>query len=132
MTNQELRTAAGRPEQSLLPTIGRTVHYCLSETDVDEITRRRTSRGEIVKRINVRVLTQQGPTERAWPLGAQAHIGNPVRVGDVFPMVIVRVWGDEDTSCVNGQVFLDGNDVLWATSVRVGDGPGTYAWPKRA
>lgn len=30
---------------------------------------------------------------------------------------------------VNGQVFLDGNDVYSATSVKVGTGPRTYSWP---
>lgn len=87
-----------------IPSIGRIVHYRLSTSDVEAINRRR---------------------------GAQAHIGNEVLEGDVFPMLITKTWGSEPTSCVNGQVFLDGNDCLWATSVRVGEGPRTFSWPMR-
>jgi hypothetical protein len=47
-------------------------------------------------------------------------------------MLIVRVWGPSAESAVNGQVFLDSNDVFWATSRRVGDQPGTFSWPVRA
>lgn len=61
-----------------------------------------------------------------------AHIGAPVKSGTAYPMLIVSVWGDKPDSSVNGQVFLDGNDVLWVSSVKVGEGPGTYAWPKIA
>jgi len=72
---------------------------------------------------------QQDP--RAWPEGAQGHIGNTVKEGDVFPMMIVAVWGQEFTSLVNGQVFLDGNDVYWALSVSCGEGPRHFKWPIR-
>jgi hypothetical protein len=78
----------------------------LNETDAEQINRRRTTGREIADRIE----------KQTWPLGAQAHIGNVVKAGDVFPMIIVRVWGDSDVSCVQGQVFLDGNDCYWATS----------------
>lgn len=90
----------------MTPSIGRIVHYMLSETDAEQINRRRTTGREIADRI---------ATEK-WPLGAQAHIGNVVKAGDVFPMMIVRVWGDSEVSSVQGQVFLDGNDCYWATS----------------
>ncbi len=63
--------------------------------------------------------------------GVQVHVGNPVREGDAYPMLITRVWGNEPESMVQGQVFLDGNDALWITSVAVGTGPRTYAWPTR-
>jgi hypothetical protein len=49
----------------LTPTIGRIVHYVLSDDDADRINRRRTD-------------------------GAA---GNGVRSGDVFPAVIVRTFG---------------------------------------
>ncbi|KAA9111562.1 hypothetical protein F6B43_00220 [Microbacterium rhizomatis] len=52
---------------------------------------------------------------------------NQHRVGDVLPMLIVRVW----SVGVNGQVFLDGPRTLWVTSRPEGDGPGTWAWPGR-
>ncbi len=67
----------------------------------------------------------------AWPAGAQAHIGNEAKPGQVFPMLIVQVWGPSPTSAVNGQVFLDGNDVFWALSVSVGEGPHSWSWPPR-
>jgi hypothetical protein len=86
------------------PTIGRTVHYILSEHDADQINRRRTNSYSIAERI---------PQEK-WPVGAQAHIGNPAEAGQIFPMIIIAVWSD---TLVNGQVFLDGNDQLWKTSV---------------
>jgi hypothetical protein len=88
------------------PSVGRIVHYVLSEQDAAEINRRRTNGPSIADRIKL----------DTWPIGAQAHIGNEAKVGQVRPMIIVQVWGETEGSCVNGQVFLDGNDVFWATS----------------
>jgi hypothetical protein len=88
------------------PSIGRIVHYMLSEQDAAQINRRRTDGPSIAERIKA----------GAWPLGAQAHIGNHVSAGDVFPMLIIRVWGESESSCVNGQVILDGCDAFWAMS----------------
>jgi len=107
-----------------IPTIGRIVHYRLSAQDAEAIARRRTSGASIAERMN--------ETPPAWPAGAQAHIGNSVAEGDTFPMLIVRVWGPVAESAVNGQVFLDSNDVFWATSRTVGEGPGTFSWPTRS
>jgi hypothetical protein len=103
----------------MTPTVGRTVQYTLSESDANEINRRRITGQSIAERIKAAI----------WPIGAQAHIGNEAVAGQVYPMVIVRVWGDAPTSAVNGQVLLDGNDVYWATSRTVGTQPGTWAWP---
>jgi hypothetical protein len=104
-----------------IPTIGRIVRYTLSASDAVQIMRRRTTGNSIADRIKAAV----------WPLGAQAHIGNVVAEGDVFPMLIVKVHGSDEASVVNGQVFLDGCDVFWTQSVKVGDGPGTFSWPTR-
>lgn len=104
------------------PTKGRIVFYMLNALDVQQITRRRTNSESIRERIEV-----PAPGYR-WPEGAQAHIGNPVMPGDVQPMIIVEVSVDR---LVNGQVFLDGNDVLWVTDVPEGSGVGTWAWPPR-
>lgn len=87
-----------------LPSIGRIVHYTLSEQDAGRINARRLA----------------DPTS-----------GNRVAVGDVFPMTITRVWGDQPTSAVNGQVLLDGSDVLWVTSVSLGRGARHFVWPPR-
>ena len=103
----------------MIPTIGRIVHYRLTEQQAAEINRRRTDGRSIAERIKV----------NAWPLGAQAHIGNGVKEMDTFPGMIVRTWGELANGAVQLQVFLDGNDVLWVTSVCVGDGPGTWSWP---
>lgn len=113
----------------MIPTIGRIVHYTLDANDVDQINRRRTTGAKILQRIKRQVVDQDGGFNPVWPLGAQAHIGNEVKEGDTYPMMIVQTWGDAPTSAVNGQVFLDGNDVLWVTSVSVGEGPRTYRWP---
>lgn len=94
------------------PSIGRIVHYKLSEQDAAEINRRR-----LVPYPNGK--------------GSQVHVGNPAAMGQVYPALIVRTWGDTPESAVQLQVFLDGNDTLWATSVQCGDGPRTYAWPTR-
>lgn len=111
-----------------VPSIGRIVHYRLSEDDAAQINRRRTTGKSIADRM--KMVGSDGIT--GWPAGAQAHIGNSVAEGDTFPMLIVRCWGTTATSCVNGQVFLDGNDALWATSVSVGEGPRTFSWPTRS
>jgi len=99
------------------PSIGRIVHYTLSEQDADAINRRRTDA------THTRAAAQTS--------GFQVHVGNSVQAGDVYPLVITRVWGNTETSAVNGQVLLDGNDTYWATSVSVGEGPRHFAWPTR-
>lgn len=94
----------------MIPSIGRIVLYILSESDADVIMNQR----------------------RVQP---QSHVGdakgNPVKAGDVFPMMITRVWGDTPESAVQGQVFLDGNDTLWVTSVMQGDGERQWHQPGR-
>lgn len=57
-------------------------------------------------------------------VGVQTYTGNQLVEGDVYPMMITRVWKDDS---VNGQVFLDGNDTIWVTSVKEGDEPGTFS-----
>ena len=102
------------------PTIGRIVIIAISDQQATEINRRRTTGSSIAERIQL--------GHGHWPLGAQAHIGNEVLMGQELPMIIVRVWND---TCVNGQVLLDGNDTYWATSVLQGELNGTWDWPKR-
>lgn len=58
--------------------------------------------------------------------GRPSRRGNRVATGQTYPMIIVRVW---DNGSVNGQVYLDGDDTYWATSVTVGDDPGHFVWP---
>ena len=102
-------------------TIGRTVLYTLTADDAVATNRRRTTGASIAERMKAE------PKE--WPAGAQAHIGNEAHEGDLVPMVVVRVWSP---TTVNGQAFMDGNDVLWVTSATEGHGPHTWQWPPRA
>jgi len=116
--------------------LGRIVLYKLSSDDAAQINRRRTTGASIAERIkNNNLPTQESrlggdvlDVPQKWPLGAQAHIGNSVTAGDVFPMLVTRVWSQ---GYVNGQVFLDGNDSLWATSVTEGTEERNWFWPPR-
>ena len=93
-----------------VPTVGRIVHYKLAVDDA------------------LAIGVQRQPTyheSRPGLIGPDNHVtkvydknGNPASRGDIYPMLITRVWGDTETSHVNGQVFLDGNDCLWVTSVQ--------------
>lgn len=94
--------------------IGRIVQYVLTKDDAQSINQKRAP------------LT--GPD---WPARAIVNKGNPVSGGDTYPMMITRVWSAE-TGMVNGQVFLDGNDVLWVTGVDPGEGQRHWHWPERA
>jgi hypothetical protein len=103
------------------PTIGGIVIYTLSESDEYQINRRR-----------------QDATEQEAGLaktGYIVHVGNKVQRGQSYPAIVVRAWNDDG---VNLQVFLDGNDVFWATSkLKCGTDeypPGTenrWHWPIR-
>lgn len=100
-------------------SIGRIVQYKLTEQDALAINRRRAD-------------TQAHLDEhRANANGVQVHVGNKASAGDIFPMLITRVWGDTPESSVNGQVFLDGNDSLWVTSVACFYGHDGTEWPER-
>lgn len=123
---------------------GDRVIYALSGPDALAINRRRTNGPSIAARMKIRVRGEheahQGtlpvPVIYGWPEGAQAHIGNTVREGQTFPGVVVEDWSRPgetndpargDIPCVaNLQVWLDGTDTLWVTSVEEGDGPGLY------
>jgi hypothetical protein len=105
-------------------SVGRILHYRLTEEDVAQITRRRTTGASIAGRIK----------EEKWPLGAQAHIGNGHYSGQILPMIACVVWPNEygpNYHGVNGQVFLDGNDTLWVTSIKEGTENGTWEWPRK-
>lgn len=101
------------------PTIGRIVIYTCSAQDADAINRRRQDARDRMD------------WHRALKSGAQVHVGNAVEDGKKFPAVIVAVWGENKEAAVNLKVLLDGTDEYWATSVCVGEGPRTYAWPVR-
>lgn len=105
------------PKLAIIPTQGRIVLYCLSEEDADAINRCRTQGNSVAVRAK----------SGHWPMGAQAHLGNAVLAGDVFPAMVVRVIEDD---LINIQVFLDGTDIFWAANKSVSDGPvpGCFHW----
>jgi hypothetical protein len=104
----------------MIPTIGRIVHYRLSSQDAAAINRRRDHAASFLQ-------TKTGGFHE----GYQTHAGNSVNAGEVFPMLIVRTWGEDERAGVSGQVFLDGSDVFWATSRIEGGAPGQWTWPER-
>ncbi len=101
----------------MTPTVGRVVHYTLTEQDAESINQRRKDTTANLGSIKTNAL------------GYVAHIGNKAEAGQVLPMTIVRVWGTTPESSVNGQVLLDGNDTLWVTSRSQGEGQGRWSWP---
>lgn len=84
--------------------LGTFVDYELTSSDVTQIMRRRNDAKTSIKDNTV------GNT------GFVLHFGNDVSEGEVYPLLVTKIW---DNGLVNGQVFLDGNDCLWVTSVKI-------------
>lgn len=94
----------------MIPSPGRIVEYTLNALDAQAIYERREhSRWSNASRESVGIA-----------------YGNLASVGDIYPMVIVRVWGDSEAAAVNGQVLLDGIDIHWVTSRVQGDAEGQW------
>lgn len=94
----------------MVPKIGRIVHYKLSALCAETVNRAET--------VNLRAKDNL--------------ICNRVNAGEVYPAMIVRTWGNDESSAVQLQVFIDGNFTLWATSVTEGDGERQFQWPIHA
>lgn len=94
-------------------TVGRVVHYCMSETDCADVKHQRLLNGQ----------TSNDGT-----------VGNEPHPGSVYPAIVVAVWS---ATGANLKVLLDGPDEYWATSrlldESVGDEPmqGSWRWPTR-
>lgn len=101
------------------PSIGRIVIYTCSREDAEQINRRRADARDRMD------------WHRAIKSGAQVHVGNAAEEGSRYPAVVVACWGNTPQAAVNLKVLLDGTDDFWATSVCVGEGPRTFAWPVR-
>lgn len=102
-------------------TVGRIVHYVLTEDDAKIINKRRKDADDLSLRLNA----------GTWPLGAQAHVGNQVAAGDHVAAMVVAVWGPD--GYVNLKCLLDGNDDYWATSIHYESGeppvaPREHTW----
>ena len=107
---------------------GRIVYFVFDEQSASEVNQRRTTVASIAERITQQVVTLEQSTVPQWPLGAQAHIGNEVRAGDICPAMVLKVWGE--SGCSNLKVMLDGSDDFWATSVNYDEAktPRTWHW----
>lgn len=86
------------------PTIGRIVHYRLTQGDVDLINERHP---QVVDGRQVR---------------------NAVHEGTVLGARVVAAFGG---TAVNLKVDLDGYGEYWATSRPEGENPGNWFWPPR-
>lgn len=114
-TKDALNLAAASASTYPKPVIGAIVRYRLSQQDADATNKRRADAQAHLQ------------DHRENSNGVQIHMGNAVSEGDIFPMMMTRVW-NLDPGTVNGQVFLDGNDTLWVTSVVPGMAPRTYCY----
>lgn len=106
----------------MIPSLGRIVHYRLSEEDATAVNRRRHD-----ARMHL-------PEHRDGATGVQIHVGNPVSAGEVYAAVIVTQWGGESptpNTSVNLKVLLDGTDDLWVTSASQGVGQRQWSEPPR-
>jgi hypothetical protein len=54
-------------------------------------------------------------------LGAQAHVGSQVKVGETYPALVMR-----SSSPANILVFPDGSDALWRQSIEEGQNEGQW------
>lgn len=105
------------------PTVGRVVHYTMSQFDADAVNKRRADFQQFRS-------LHSGPSDpgQAGADGHVAHVGNHVPAGLVCAAIVVRSFGGD---AVNLQVLMDGNDTFWATSRTEGDGEGHWSWPVR-
>lgn len=115
--------------EGLVP--GRIVYFVFDAQRASEVMRRRTTSASIAERMKQEVQLRDGtqPAVFGWPAGAQAHIGNNVAAGDIYPAMVLRVWSTE-TGCSNLKVQLDGADEYWATSISydAAKTPGSWHW----
>lgn len=82
------------------PTVGRIIHYHLSEQDASLVNQMRET---------------------------QAMVGNAATAGTVLPLIVTAAHSSEG---VNGQVLCDGDDSIWVTSAHEGTQPGQWSWPQ--
>ncbi len=102
----------------MIPSVGRIVNIRLSDDCASSINKRRQ---------DAKASSIAGTNS-----GAIVHSGNPAAGGDILPMIICRIFAENPTesTVVNGQIFLDGNDTYWATSVIQGTENGQWFDPR--
>jgi hypothetical protein len=104
--DQTLPTSESGPR----PSVGRIVHYRLTEMDTDHIEAKRAAARRRTKFTD------------GWPKA------NDVQIDQCYAMVIVAV-GSNDL--INGKVLLDGEDEFWLNCPPEGDDAGCWHWPER-
>ena len=130
--------------------LGRIVLYRVSQVDVDRIHSQRGSRSTRAS-VPYQALdgTYYDPAHGTYSsnppaLPAPIQSSTPAGVvnnnfhaesfaGDFYPMILTRV--NTETGEVNGQVFLDGSDVLWVHGVFDAGTDvvqGGYNWPQKS
>ena len=87
--------------QDPTPTVGRIVHYRIPLSMAEDVNEQ---------------------------INQDQFRGSEVTEGEIVPMLITHV---HNITLVNGNVFLDGEKDVWATSVEQGDNPGEWQWPAR-
>jgi hypothetical protein len=114
------------------PTLGRIVHYKLTEAEAKATTKRREDFRAYMRK-------NPGSTWDGFTLGPgdpgqtghQAHWGSMVDEGDTFPAIVTYYDIQDNVVWINLQVFLDGNDSLYVIDPEFGDEPGQWSWPPR-
>jgi hypothetical protein len=108
-----------------MSNLGKDVLYTATAQDVKNMKALRDDHNAFRHSVNQTIAagdTEIKAGDLAGRSGHQAHVGNELEVGRQYAAKVVRDWGQ----CVNLQVFLDGNDSLWVTSVSEGHGPGQW------
>lgn len=123
------------PEKKMTrPTVGRIVNYRLSKNDLLTLASERPGSMELYQLDPVSGKeVYAGNCDRrdlvAERLFCRWSFGNPLRYGEEYPMLIVRV---KENGSANGQLFLDGSGTAWICESNEGTGPGTWSWPVRS
>ena len=95
--------------QSMKPTIGRIVHYTLTDADAAAINVRAPTSTATAPSTPRRKAPSEHPARQA---GRPRRTSQRVAAGDIFPALVVRDW-DTAVGTVNLQLFLDGSDSYW-------------------
>lgn len=103
----------------MTPSLGRIVHYTMTAEDAEKINKRRKDAHYAMD------------MHRTSANGVMVHVGNDVKEGDVYPLIITKIWDEGERASFNGQLMLDGNDLYWVTSTSIGDGLRQCVWPPR-
>jgi len=117
------RVAERLTAAATMPGLDELVFYMLDDADAEKITAWR----ENFAAFNAGMSGHKHPHRPGVPgsTGHIAHIGSPVRAGDVRPARVTMV-PDPESGRLNLKVSLDGSDFYWATGVPHGDGPGQW------